>query len=725
MGDLLTTEQQAAVDRAVEGCNVRVRAVPGAGKTHTLIALAPRLESIGRKVLQLTYSRALLDEWRGKRGNQTGLRKPHSFHSFACVLNRYLDDPGELPKEDDPLRRMLDHPPPTLSADWVADVILVDEMQDVCPLFASFLQWYAKACGRTFQMIFVGQEDQIVYECLQGDKQADLQFFLQGDAFAKMLATPEWVECRFTMSFRLTPAHADAVNGVFGTSIVGCNTTNVNRKPRLNVCNMFDTNAVANEIQRLIKEYGTVQLVAPSWKKGSRSPAMKIRNRLSHMGVKFADSDDGMDVKKNKIVCYTCHSVKGTESECTIVLGADDFSSWMCRPAIFVSYTRAREQLVIFQHHKQKTWILEGAPCEYDERGFEVNVMVPYSPNKRSVPAARFITVTDLLRSDSVLTQLMEGTSWVTEQAPDKALDVADTIDFNDHSENLPHLLGIIIPFWYAVRDHATAPRFDHIFDPIVITNKNKGEQAIEEVRYAMTKNGEKFPEFERSLFANSDTVLVQVIQTHLRKHGHEDYASRVISQKEYDAKFPSGLRHTLGRLRKASPTEWEPADVARAALASDAFDGSHCTLHQVPYYDWVLESEEVAACCHSHMREVCDDDTARFEAPVQYAFETARTYKQSLYPVSGLHGRVDCVVGNTIVEFKFAEQLTTSYRLQLFLYMCMWLMEHPNEGGVTGILLNVRTGERLRMRLTDMERASRVLQRAVALHFGGDKEEE
>lgn len=725
MSDLLTAEQQAAVDRAVEGCNVRVRAVPGAGKTHTLIALAPRLESIGRKVLQLTYSSALKTEWREKRGEQTGLRNPHSFHSFACVLHRYLDDPGERPTEDGALRRMLNHPPPTLPAHWVADVIVVDEMQDVCPLFARFLHWYAAACDRTFQMIFVGQEEQIVYECLRGDKQADLQYFLKDDAFAGMLATPEWVECRFTMSFRLTPAHADAVNAVFGTSIVGCNTTNVNRKPRLNVCDMFDAIAVANEIQRLRNEYGAVQLVAPSWKTESRGPAMKIRNRLSTMGLMFADSDDSMDVKKNKIVCYTCHSVKGTESVCTIILGADDFSSWMNRPAIFVSYTRAREQLVIFQHHKQRTWILEGASCEYEERGFDVNVMVPYSPKKQSTPAARFITVTDLLRGDSLLTQFMEDTPWDMERAPDKALDVADTIDFNDHSENLPRLLGITIPFWYAVRDYATAPLFGRIFDPIVVTIKDKGKQAIGSVHYAMTKNGKEFPtrhEFERSLLAHSDMVLVEAIQTHLRKHGHEDYASRVISQKEYDARFPSKMRYELRRLRDASCTEWEPADIALAALASDAFDGNHCMLHQVSNYEWV--SEEVAACCHSHMREVCDD-TATFEASVQYAFETARTYRQSLYPVSGLCGRVDCAVGNTIVEFKFAEQLTTSYRLQLFLYMCMWLMAHPNEDGVTGILLNVRTGERLRMRLTDMERASTVLQQAVALHFGGDKEEE
>ena len=162
MSDVLTTEQQEAVDCALRGCNVRVRAVPGAGKTHTLIVLAPVLENAGRKVLQLTYSSALKTEWREKRGEQTGLSMPHSFHSFACVLHSYLDDPCDKPIEDAPLRHMLMLPPPTLPEWLVADVIIVDEMQDVCALYARLLHWYAAACGRTFQKIVVGQEDQNV-----------------------------------------------------------------------------------------------------------------------------------------------------------------------------------------------------------------------------------------------------------------------------------------------------------------------------------------------------------------------------------------------------------------------------------------------------------------------------------------------------------------------------------------------------------------------------------
>ena len=720
MSDRLTKEQQHAVDCVIRGCNVRVRAVPGAGKTHTLIALAPKLESVGLRVLQLTYSSALKMEWQERRGDQRGLRNPQSFHSFACVIALVCNLPCGTPKDDDSLRNMLDLPPPTLPREWVADVIIIDEMQDMCPLFARLLRWYTAACHRRFQMVVVGQEDQIVYECLGEDKKADLRYFLRDDEFADILSTPEWVECRFTMSFRLTPAHAYAVNAVFGTSIVGCNTTNANRKPRLVVCDTFDTYHIARYIERLIKKYGNVMIVSPSKKENSKGPAMRVRNMLSSWGYMFTDSEDTEDVRRNKIVCYTCHGVKGMETVCTIVVGGDDFSSWVNRPAIFVAYTRAREQLVIFQHYRQRTWILEGAPREYAARGFEVEYMKQYVPSTPSKPMPRFVTVTDLLRSDSVLTQFMRDTPCYTEP-PQNMLELPETIDFDDHSENLPRILGIVIPFWYAVRHHTTAPLFSRIFDPIIVNTKDKGQQAINEVNYIMNRNGDEFPDrrkFERSLVVSSDTALVEAIQTHLVSHGHEKYTSRVISQKEYDMKFPSKMRYRLSKLRDTACTTWKPEDVALAALASDAFDGNHCTLHQVIHYDWM--SEEFATHCHAHMRDLCDT-TAAFEVTVQCCFETPQTYKDSLYPVLGLRARVDCVVGNTIYEFKLAMELTTSHRLQLFLNMCIWLTEHADVGEVTGILLNVRTGERLRMRLTDVERARTVVRESVALHFGED----
>jgi hypothetical protein len=59
MSEQLSDEQQKVVERALQGFNVRVRAVPGAGKTHTCMALQTALEAMGVRVLTLTYSAVL------------------------------------------------------------------------------------------------------------------------------------------------------------------------------------------------------------------------------------------------------------------------------------------------------------------------------------------------------------------------------------------------------------------------------------------------------------------------------------------------------------------------------------------------------------------------------------------------------------------------------------------------------------------------------------------
>ena len=133
----LSAEQRAAVEAARRGENVRVMAVPGAGKTHTCIAMVAALEGMGRKVVQLTYSANLKEESREKMGRYGGLWAPHSFHSFAqCISGSTID-------EDSRLVKLLESSPPRLhDAKDVADVIIIDETQDCTPIFARLLAWF-------------------------------------------------------------------------------------------------------------------------------------------------------------------------------------------------------------------------------------------------------------------------------------------------------------------------------------------------------------------------------------------------------------------------------------------------------------------------------------------------------------------------------------------------------------------------------------------------------
>ena len=94
---------------------------------------------------ELTYTCALKNEWREKRGVQTGFWAPHSFHSFALALHEVMGLKGPRPITDPALRKMLASPPPPLAEEHVAHVLIVDEAQDCTPLYARLLSWYRRA----------------------------------------------------------------------------------------------------------------------------------------------------------------------------------------------------------------------------------------------------------------------------------------------------------------------------------------------------------------------------------------------------------------------------------------------------------------------------------------------------------------------------------------------------------------------------------------------------
>ena len=131
----LTEEQRSVIDRVLEGHNVRVRAVPGAGKTHTLNPLVPRVENIGRRVLQITYYPPQDGVARKTRSGPRSRPLQTALIPLICGdVTRSSSTSGDSPTEDDSLRRMLDLPPPRkrIPTCLRAHCIAVDETQDVC-----------------------------------------------------------------------------------------------------------------------------------------------------------------------------------------------------------------------------------------------------------------------------------------------------------------------------------------------------------------------------------------------------------------------------------------------------------------------------------------------------------------------------------------------------------------------------------------------------------------
>lgn len=739
MSDRLSTEQQAAVDCALQGANVRVRAVPGAGKTFTCLHLAAALEDKGLRVLQVTYTSVLKVEWREKRGGRAGFFSPHSFHSFAYTLHRLLSLGGPSPTDDDTLEAMLaTEPPSTLAREYVADAILIDETQDCTPLYARLLSWYGRACGAAFQMVVVGQEDQAVYEKGPGgycppERCADLKYLTEDDAFGDLLRTREWRECPFTQSFRLTPVNAKVVNSLFGTSIRGCNYRDAERTPIWHCADMmFQREHVARIVHSFVDQYGPqhVQLVAPSWgKEGSNLATKHILNALSKMGLFFAEAKSIQEIQHGKTIIYTCSGCKGTEARCTIVLGADSFAWWVNRPSKFVAMTRAREQLVCIQHNTNLPWIGATSPQELIAHGFDVRGHHTFKCKKPSAAPPRMSTVTDLLRSTTGLRRLMDAFCDFSEvRGAAELLAMPSTVRFGEHRESLENLQGIHIPFEFARCETSVAPGFDAIFRPIMVTAKDKGKAAVDEVSRAMRRHGDALParsDLERtmrlSVNVRSEQEIRQALENHLRSHRLDRYADLLITKQDYECKFPLRQRALLKRMYDRPVSEWSRAESAHAGLASTSFAGEHWLLHQVTDYDWAHAYSSITEASHARMRDALGGvSCTEFEVTTSFIPQPAKAYDSVPYPVKGITGRIDCVAccENRIFEFKFAQELTYPHQVQLFLYMCMVAARNPAEAPPEGILHNMRTGETLRARLRAEAPVEGILDGAIDLHF-------
>jgi superfamily II DNA or RNA helicase len=147
-----TTEQQGVIDAVVSGFNVRVMAVPGAGKTFTMERIASALRLAGKHVLCLTYSSRLKMEWRQK--NPVHKSDIHSFHSLACRLY-----PGQSVHNDTDLYKLLQGTTPT-TMHTRYDAVLLDEAQDMCSLHYELL----RAHYQGLQLVVMGQIRQCVFE---------------------------------------------------------------------------------------------------------------------------------------------------------------------------------------------------------------------------------------------------------------------------------------------------------------------------------------------------------------------------------------------------------------------------------------------------------------------------------------------------------------------------------------------------------------------------------
>lgn len=197
----LTEEQQSVCDDIRSGNNVVCISKPGTGKTTTAIECARHFT----RTLLLTYNRKLKEESRS-RVAQLGLSdsvEVHSYHAAACKL--FV--PNHKGAVDDSLIFSAISSPPQSAL--VYDFVVVDEAQDMTPLYAQFVVHVLSNMKTRPQMLLIGDPFQRIFKYLG----ATWEYMMDPlPHFGNLVVDSPFVERHLTVCWRITPEMAAWVN---------------------------------------------------------------------------------------------------------------------------------------------------------------------------------------------------------------------------------------------------------------------------------------------------------------------------------------------------------------------------------------------------------------------------------------------------------------------------------------------------------------------------------
>lgn len=340
---MLNEQQGIALKTWNSGFNVKVTAVPGAGKSKVMLESCKSFSN--GLILILAYNHDLCEETNHKIVQQ-GLQDRvicMTFHGLAtyCIMPCYDDmalfdaiegvETGEIEVKN------------KLSVSGV----MIDEAQDFRPSFERVLKLVLDLKS-TVQYMVVGDENQMLYTYDEEDS-ADLKYL--NNANTNFVSSREWIHVEFFKTHRLTPPMARVVSKIFDINLVSAKDDELERHfpVQLYSVNLWKAGAY---IMNMIKNVNLKDVVVLVPKKKNNGPLRAALNFVSSKGVRiYLHGTDGQDtrIRKNKLCVGTWHSSKGTEQNIVIVLGV---SSEAQRNPCFVALTRACRQLVIIQDEK-------------------------------------------------------------------------------------------------------------------------------------------------------------------------------------------------------------------------------------------------------------------------------------------------------------------------------------------------------------------------------------
>ncbi|KAK9817677.1 hypothetical protein WJX72_000518 [[Myrmecia] bisecta] len=348
----LNEEQSRVVATVLEGRNVVVNAVAGAGKSTTGFHIARELRKRGKRVLLVVYNAAMKRESR-EIAKVEGLDniEIHSYHSLAMAMC------GAKGHTDHDIAAALKRGVASLPREF--DAIIMDEQQDMRRLYYRLVHQVLKLHMRTPQLVCFGDVHQSIYGFLE----ADARYLSHAPRIFQ--SGHQWRECYMSTSSRTPQRIAAFINA----QLLGRDLIVASQKGGRVVyvrTNIFDPSATL----RLVKDalnlrgitYEDLLILTPSL----RSKAVQnLENAMVAAGIPCmvpAHDDESITeaVARKKVTFSTFHQAKGLGRKVVIVFGFDssyheyfatDTPLTSCPNAMYVAVTRASEVLMLLQHH--------------------------------------------------------------------------------------------------------------------------------------------------------------------------------------------------------------------------------------------------------------------------------------------------------------------------------------------------------------------------------------
>ena len=476
----LNIEQKEIINSIKDGYNIIVDAVAGCGKTTTSLAIAQ--ECTNKNILLLTYNAGLKTETRQRiiKYNISNL-EVHSYHSF-CV--KYYNYPCY---DDLRMQLLLNNNDIINKSNFNFDLIILDEQQDMKPLFFDLIQYIIKP---NIQICLFGDVNQNIYS-YQG---SNVDYLIKADELFN--SHNEWKKHSIFTTFRVNKSIASFVNKIL---LKEDRLHAIKDGPPVQylICNPFKPKDIINKIKNFLIEGYTpndIFILAPSIK-SKKIPIRLLENLLVLNGIPccVAINEEGNvideEVMYNKILFTTFHQSKGLERKIVFIYSMDegyyryakDASLDKCPNPIYVACTRSLEHLIII-HTKQnlhlpfidKNELNNHCIIEGEVTHIETKIDSPTNIN------IQHITVTDYLKNLSIkqIINILKHIKYNTIKEKYKNISLpAKTLTNNNMYEDVSSINGIAIPSYYEFVTNKNSKLLDNIasnIDDLSIDIKNK-----------------------------------------------------------------------------------------------------------------------------------------------------------------------------------------------------------------------------------------------------------